>query len=216
MESTLPCSVVVAGIDVGGPRKGFHAVAVSGTAFRGKIDTGSAAEVAGWCREVGALVVAVDAPCAWSASGRARASERELMREGISCFSTPTASAAQAHPRNYFGWMLAGARLYEVLRSTYPLLESAGLASNQAACFETFPQAIACRLSGCLVSAREKNATRRGLLRRAGFDASWLANIDEVDAALCALMAQLAVRGEVDALGDAAEGFIFVPRRRPP
>jgi hypothetical protein len=57
--------IIVAGIDVGGPRKGFHAVALSGETYLGKFESSHAAEVAAWCRQIGACVVAIDASSKW-------------------------------------------------------------------------------------------------------------------------------------------------------
>lgn len=207
-------SITVAGIDVGGARKGFHAVALAGHAVKAKINSTSPRDVAEWCRAHDARVVAVDAPCGWRRRGRPRAAESALMREGIHCFFTPTAREARSHPTNYFGWMLAGFELYDALRPVYQLLRSAELPANRAVCFEAFPQAIACRLSGCVVSAREKKTVRRALLEQAGLETAGLRNIDEIDAAVCALMAQLALDGRAEMLGDPADGLIVVPRRR--
>jgi predicted nuclease with RNAse H fold len=203
--------MTVAGVDVGGTRKGFHAVALHGHAFFAKMRSTSPHEIAAWCRSVGARVIAVDAPCRWRVDG-ARSGERALMRSRIHCFSTPTEAAARAHPKDYFGWMLAGAALYEALRRDYELLESHVLPAGRPVCFETFPQAIACRLAGRVVPAREKHAMRRALLREAGVDTSRLGNIDEIDAALCALMGELALAGRFEALGEARDGLIVLPR----
>ena len=67
----------VVGIDVGGPRKGYHVVGVSGRTpvlFK----SSDPAEIAHWCEDFGALAIAVDAPCRWSLSGRSRACELKL------------------------------------------------------------------------------------------------------------------------------------------
>lgn len=50
--------------------------------------------------------IGIDAPYRWSANGRARPAERQLISEGIWCFSSPTRQMAIDHPRNHFGWML--------------------------------------------------------------------------------------------------------------
>ena len=76
---------------------------------------------------------------------------------------------------------------------------------------KTGPTTVACALSGRVVSARTKRATRRGLLQGLGFDQARLKNIDEVDAALCALTALRFVEGRTMQFGNAAEGFIVVP-----
>jgi predicted nuclease with RNAse H fold len=74
---------IVAGVDVGGARKGFHAVALRDGVYLDKFAARDAVAVADWCRTVGARVIGVDAPCRWSLTGRARPAERALMAEGI-------------------------------------------------------------------------------------------------------------------------------------
>ena len=87
LTTTPPITVV--GIDVGGVRKGFHAVALRDGVYAGQLATGDVQDLAHWCRSVvGASVIAIDAPCRWSSDGRARPCERELMRQGIFCFAT--------------------------------------------------------------------------------------------------------------------------------
>ena len=101
LTTTRPITVV--GIDVGGARKGFHAVALRDGAYAGQLATGDAQELAHWCRSViGASVIAIDAPCRWSSDGRVRPCERELMRQGIFCFATPSREKAEQHPSGYF------------------------------------------------------------------------------------------------------------------
>jgi hypothetical protein len=113
----------VIGIDVGGARKGFHAVALRAGATAGQLATTDAEVLAHWCRAViGAQLIAIDAPCRWSADGRARPCERALNAAGIRCFSSPSRQAAISHPSNYYGWMLQGEALYRQLEVSHPLL----------------------------------------------------------------------------------------------
>jgi predicted nuclease with RNAse H fold len=84
-------AVTVVGIDVGGARKGFHAVALCEGTVVERLATTDEVALAAWCREVGAELVAVDAPCHWRSGAEARAAERELMGDGISCFVSPGA-----------------------------------------------------------------------------------------------------------------------------
>ena len=77
---------VVVGIDVGGPRKGFHAVALREGAYLDKFASPEAPALAAWCIQVGARAVAIDAPCRWSRTGRARPAERALTAAGIHAF----------------------------------------------------------------------------------------------------------------------------------
>ena len=85
--------ITAVGIDVGGEQKGFHAVALIGGNYACRLATKDVPELARWCRKtIRPLVIAIDAPWRWSDDGRARPAERALMKQGISCFSTPTRS----------------------------------------------------------------------------------------------------------------------------
>jgi predicted nuclease with RNAse H fold len=201
---------IVAGIDVGGVVKGFHAVALARARYFGQMSSSDPGEVAAWCSGLGARAVGIDAPIEWSKSGKARCAERELAASGIRCFSTPFEEAARSHPTNYFGWMLNGAALYRNMENYYRRFEGDRW-SGAAVCFETFPQAVACALAGQVISARNKRATRRALLDKAGVDTDPLRSIDAVDAALCALTAVYFLRDEYRTYGDRVEGLIVVP-----
>lgn len=198
----------VAGIDVGGPAKGFHAVALCGSAIAGKFHSRRAGEVAAWCVRQGAIVIAVDAPCQWRRADQpARAAERELAKQRVACFSTPTEAAARG--RAFYTWMFAGMAMFQALASTHPLY--LGQATTAGVAIESFPQAVACALTGEIVSAKEKNRVRRALLGQLGIDESGLANIDEVDATLCALAAHAFAHVTFRAYGDTTGGFIITP-----
>jgi hypothetical protein len=99
--SVNPAPMITAiGIDVGGARKGFHAVAITDGAYSNHLATGDVQELSHWCREtVRARVIAIDAPCRWSHDGHSRPAERELMKQGIRCFSTPTRENSATHER---------------------------------------------------------------------------------------------------------------------
>ncbi len=198
----------VVGIDVGGVRKGFHAVALRDGAFLDRTESGSPAEIAAWCRARDARVVAIDAPCRWRVNGKARACERDLAGARISCFSTPSREKASGNP--FYAWMINGAALYERLEEAFPLFD--GRLSAQPMCVETFPQAVAYALAGKALPAKEKKQNRREVLRAANLDVTKLPNIDYVDAALCALAADHLLRGSFKAYGTADDGFIVVPQ----
>ena len=202
--------LTVIGVDVGGPRKGFHAVALTGKVFSKHACSGPA-EVAAWCRDVGAVAVGVDAPCGWSASGMARQAERDLRINGerIHCFATPTLKRARQSQADFYGWVFNGMKLYDELRKHYPLF--AGDGSVRPLCFETFPQAVACALAGRTVSAKHKATVRRHILSEQGYDHSALKNIDFIDAALCALAAERLLQKTVVHFGHPDEGFIVIP-----
>lgn len=202
---------IVAGIDVGSPRKGFHAVALKGRAFLGRFHSAHADHVAAWCRELGVHVVAIDAPCKWSRTGRARQAERDLMNEKIWCFATPTRNAALAHKAAQYNWMLAGEALYLALASSHRLFDGVEHGNGRPIVFETFPHAIACHLKGQILRAKDKRRDRLQLLSREGVDTKEMTNIDWIDAGLCALAAAFFAAGEEQRYGDPHEGFIIVP-----
>lgn len=200
-----PC---VIGIDVGGPAKGFHAVALQGSEVLAKLRTRDPAALAHWCVKQKAIVVAVDAPCRWRGTNLARAAERELAAEGISCYYAPTEQRARDHP--FYQWMLPGAALYAALSPHFPLYT--GTPTPGPVAIETFPQAVACALAGHRVSAKKKRVVRRDLVARSGISIQENDSIDDFDAILCALAANAFARGEFKAYGDAQGGFIVVPR----
>jgi predicted nuclease with RNAse H fold len=204
--------ITTVGIDVGGARKGFHAVALTGGTHVAQLATADARELAHWCRSVvQARVIAIDAPCRWSADGRARPCERELRQQGIVCFASPTRQAAVAHPTDYFGWMLRGAALYRALEPSHPLAAALPI-GGQRCCFETFPHAITWHRRGGNALAAQKRSQRRELLQEVGIDLAPLTSIDWVDAALCALAAHHAASGGACVhYGEPETGWIVVP-----
>lgn len=211
MGAASPGSRVV-GIDVGGPKKGFHAVALADGAYLARFKSRDPEAVVAWCQcEIAADVIAVDAPCAWSADGHARPAERALMQQGIWCFSTPTRAKALAHPSDYYGWMLRGEALYRALAPGHPCCAVWPPAAPPY-CLETFPHAIAWHLRGGDANARQKRAQRAALLRDAGIDLGPAPGIDTIDAALCALVAHRAATGQpCAAVGEPNTGYIIVP-----
>lgn len=198
----------VIGIDVGGHRKGFHAVALRHGLLEARHFT-EAAACAAWCLEQDAESIAIDAPCAWAISGGSRLAERSLAISGqrIQCFKTPTRSAAEG--RSFFDWVFNGESLYQQLLPHYCLFDATP--QHRKIVFETFPHAIACALAGQVISAREKSTMRRQILREQTYDDRTLSNIDFVDAALCAVTAERFLLGRVQSFGDAAEAYIVVP-----
>jgi predicted RNase H-like nuclease len=147
-------TAVVVGIDVGGEKKGFHAVAFQDRIF-GKASSTDPCAMVKWCLDWNASVVAVDAPCGWSQSGSSRLAERELSGRGIHSFATPTCLNAQAHQKGFYGWVFNGLRLYtELGRHHYRLFD--GGVREGPICFETFPHAVVCALLGRVVPAKPK------------------------------------------------------------
>ena len=201
---------IAVGIDVGGPKKGFHGVALSHGQYLTKFAKPDVGQMVAWCKEIGASAIGIDAHCRWSTTGRARPAERALATELISCFATPSKEAAQSNP--FYAWMKNGAELFGKIKQHYPLFDGQPLRQGSKVCFETFPQAIACVLAGERVSAKHKGKVRRGLLVKANVAIDALTNIDTVDAALRALPAHYVLLGSYRMFGDAQTGFIVVPR----
>ncbi len=208
----MPGSIVI-GVDVGGPKKGFHAVALQDGHYREKFSTLIPTEIAAWCQKLKACVVGVDAPCRWGLTGRARPCERALAAEGLHTFATPSQAKGRTH--RFYRWMLNGADLYRCLTPAYQLYNGQRSVSGWV-CVETFPHAVACALAATTLSAKQKRADRSRLLQAAGVSTDALTNIDWIDAALCALAAHHLRAGTCMAYGDAAEGFIVVPHSIPP
>lgn len=202
-------ATTVIGIDVGGERKGFHAVALQDGTFVATLAHSDPEVVASWCRQQNAAVVAVDAPCGWSDGGSSRLAERSLAvgAHKIHCFATPT--RARAKQSQFYAWVFNGERLYNQLFKHYALFN--GTRRSSLTCFETFPHAVVCALAGRVVAAHPKRETRRNALRQRGYDVGSLTNVDFVDAGLCAITADAFLHGRVKLFGNKVEGFIVVP-----
>lgn len=209
--SRTPDAPVVVGVDVGGPEKGFHAVALRNGSILETCTTRDPGELVAWCRKLNARSVGVDAPCRWSRTGRARPCERALAVEGLHVFATPSRAVGERHP--FYRWMRNGAGLFRLLMPHYRLFDGNFPVAGRLCC-ETFPHAVACALAGKILPAGQKRRDRPRLLRRAGFSLVSLTSIDLIDAALCALTARYLLAGTVSTYGDAGEGFIVVPEIR--
>ncbi|MBA7646095.1 hypothetical protein ES703_53856 [subsurface metagenome] len=202
---------MVVGIDVGDKQKGFHAVSLDDGEFLDKTTNLKPAAIVAWCLDHKASVIAVDAPCRWSKSGSSRLAERELGKQGIWCFSTPTKQ--KALQRNFYKWILNGEKLYECLEfHQYPRFD--GDRSDGLICIETFPHAITCAMAGRVVPAKPKVKRRRETLLNEGYNISILSNIDFVDAALCAIAADDFRKNSYQSFGNREEGFIILPVRK--
>ena len=204
--------ITVAGIDVGGDRKGCNLVVLRGTDVVASIAGAAPEDMLAHCLAHDVMAVGIDAPCVWRSAATARQAEREMARAGISAFSTPSRAVALASTSGFYGWMFNGERVYRSLLGDYPLLATPAYTGGRIS-FETFPHAITSRILGrAIASARLKGVQRRQILAAAGIDTSALASIDAVDAALCAFAARHLVAGTSHAFGAAADGYIHVPQ----
>ena len=206
---------IVVGIDVGGARKGFHAVALANGIYLDRKQTPSVRELTRWVREeIDAQIVAIDSPCRWRLGKCGRAAELELLEDGIRCFLTPTRREAARNTTGFYQWMLRGAELFRALEKTHPLCH-AGKAAEGKCTLETFPHAITWHLHVGKADATRKRPQRLALLRRHGICVAPLTNMDWIDAALCALAAEMFAAGRgMHFYGDQRTGYIVVPRQR--
>lgn len=208
--------MVVAGIDVGGDRKGCNLVVLCGTDVVCSIAGAAPESLLEHLLVHDVMAVGVDAPSVWRTGSAARQAERELAGTGITLFSTPSRAAAVASTSGFYSWMFNGERVFQALAEIYPLLATPGYAGGRV-CFETFPHAItAAYLGRHVASAKLKRIQRRRILDDAGIDTSTLTSIDAIDAALCALAAQHLLAGTARAFGKAEDGFIHAPEFRYP
>lgn len=204
----------VAGIDVGGDKKGCHLVVLRGNEILCNINSRSPEGLALKCIEFDALAVGIDSPCRWGVPGLGRSAEKELAKARIFSFATPTRERAQANTSGFYGWMFNGEQVYQALAATHPLLTDRCYSSGKVS-FETFPHAVTCAMIGTeIASAKRKRQQRRQLLEAAGIDTHCLNSIDALDAALCALTAQFLLDGKTDVYGNADSGYIVVPKTR--
>jgi len=216
-EATLSMideGITVAGIDVGGNLKGNHLVVLKGKQIivhpQKKL---SPVAMLDFCKAHDVTAVGIDAPCRWATDGAGRSAERMLAQNKISCFWTPTREKAVTHPKKFYQWMFNGEDLFKTFSTDYPLLTSAAYASGTPS-FETFPYAITCAILGKENTfARLKDVQRREVLNHFNIDYPALFTIDQVDATLCAITANLLMSGKTEAFGDASGGFIHFPRR---
>lgn len=202
---------VVAGIDVGGDRKGCNLVVLRGTQVVCSIGALAPESLLEHLLAHDVMAVGVDAPARWRTGEAARQAERELAGSGITLFSTPSRAAAVANTSGFYGWMFNGERVFQALAGAYPLLATAEYCGGRVS-FETFPHAItAAYLGRHVASAKLKLVQRRQILASLGIATSALTSIDAIDAALCAVAAQHLLAGTARAFGVAADGYIHVP-----
>jgi predicted nuclease with RNAse H fold len=201
----------VAGIDIGGDRKGNHLVILRGTDIVSHLRKEEPEYMLETCLQFEVAAVGIDAPCLWRVGEAGRQAEKELAQRRIFSFATPTRELAMASKSGFYGWMLNGERVYQAFAPHFPVFKS-GEEIGDRVCFETFPHAITSALLRTEVaSAKRKRTQRREVLEDAGIEATSLRSIDEVDAALCALTANFLLKGNIVAYGDELGGFIVVP-----
>lgn len=183
-----------AGVDVGGPRKGFHVALIDehglvAAPVQIRAATGVAEVLSSWRPRV----IAVDSPCCPAPDGcRSRACERALARAVCGIRYTP--ERALLYLNGYYAWILNGLELYEIL-------SAGGLEA-----VECFPTASFTRWAG-----------RRGSKTRAAWSLAALSTLgfrgvpggqDGRDAVAAALTARAYGEGSFELFGE-----IVVPLR---
>lgn len=200
------------GIDVGGSKKGFHAVANRNGQYFAKIHARSPDEVAAWALAHRPSAIAIDAPSMFSLEGASRYEERALVKHGMRCFYTPTRSlASQSH---FYEWVFNGERLYQALGLPIFMGDS-----HQKPCLiETFPHGIQISLRSHEQATKpegtKQSIRQHTLVTQANYDTQALTCIDFIDAALCAVTADYFVKQQYTAYGCKMEGFIIMPNKR--
>jgi predicted nuclease with RNAse H fold len=199
---------ITIGIDVGGIKKGFHAVANRDGSYLAQFHSIHPDEVASWVLSHNPSAVAIDAPSMFSLNSGSRKAERDLVSNGMRCFYTPTRALA-AQSRSY-DWVFNGELLYQKLG--LPIFM--GEQSQETCAIETFPHAVQMSLwaedpnpIGNKRSVREST-----LALKANYDTSQLSNIDFIDAALCAVSADYFAHHQFTAYGCKTEGYIVLPK----
>jgi predicted nuclease with RNAse H fold len=191
-----------AGVDVGGKKKGFHAVVIDdGGVVAGPQNIKEADEVVEWLEGFAPVVVAVDSPrCAAPAGERSRACERALASAVCGIRWTPDAETLHAGG-TYFEWIRNGLELYARL---------AAATATRWEIIEVFPTA------SFTVWGEKRGQTRRArwsrlILERLALGGlpSRRLNQDDRDAIAAALTAHLHHAGEAQNFGE-----IVVPRLR--
>jgi predicted nuclease with RNAse H fold len=207
----MTTNTITIGIDVGGIKKGFHAIANCNGQYHAQLHSKSPDEVASWALAHQPLAIAIDAPSMFSLEGASRQAERDLVKQGIRCFYTPTRElAAQSH---FYDWVFNGERLYQALGLPIFMGDP-----HQGPCLiETFPHGIQISLCGheqALIPQSNKRLTRQHtLVTQALYEINALTSIDFIDAALCAVMADYFVKQQFSAYGSQKDGFIIMPNK---
>ena len=124
----------LAGVDVGGRKKGFHLAVIEGDRVTELDHYPDAQPLAAHLIELKPLAVGIDSPPEWAPEGqKSRPAEREFAKKKICGIRyTPDLATAQAHPGTYYEWIFNGMELWDALRQDPTLKDRL---------FEVFPTA---------------------------------------------------------------------------
>jgi len=185
-------SAVWAGVDVGGPRKGFHVALVDG---RRRVDAPhrllTPAAVLEYLERWHPVAVGIDSPRRLAADGqRSRPCEREFVAAGICALRyTPDRRGLRASPV-YYSWIANGLALWQAL-------EGAGLTA-----LECFPTASWTRWYRPRARTPRATWSTRALARRRLDGVGGALDQDERDAIAAALTAYEWSAGRCETFGD--------------
>jgi predicted nuclease with RNAse H fold len=186
-----------AGVDVGGPRKGFDVAILEGSAVVELRSGRQVGEVVEAIAESGAVVVGIDSPCCCAEPGeKSRAGERRLAREICPIFYTPDEETVRSG-NPFYRWVVEGLELYAALARDAPGSEA----------IEVFPSAA------WTVWAGPRDGRPKAQWSRQALQASGVCGLprrtsqDARDAVGAALVASAYRRG-----GTSDFGGIMVPR----
>ncbi len=206
----MTSSKTTIGIDIGGIKKGFHAVVNRDGHYYAHFHSTNPDKIVAWVLSHHPSVIAIDAPSMFSQNDRSRKAERDLVNNGMRCFYTPTrALAAQSH---FYDWVFNGQLIYQKLG--LPIFM--GDQTDAPCIIETFPHAIQIALwarNGQSCPEGSKLSVRRNTLGvQANYETSQLSSIDFIDAALCAISADYFSNNQFTAYGCMKDGFIVLPK----
>src|SRR5258705_6620082 len=121
---TMRSERAVAGIDIGGDRKGNHLVVLRGTHILCNISGTTAEHMLEECVNFDVTAVGIDAPCQWRTDEAGRQAEKALAQQRIFSFATPTRERAMASKSGFYGWMFNGERIYNAITARFPLFKN--------------------------------------------------------------------------------------------
>ncbi|MFM1956517.1 MAG: hypothetical protein RIR20_1337 [Pseudomonadota bacterium] len=197
------------GIDVGGIKKGFHAVVNHAGQYHDHFQSTNPDAIVAWALSQKPSVIAIDAPSMFSQNARSRKAERDLVNNGMRCFYTPTRDLAKES--HFYDWVFNGELIYKKLE--LPIFMGNKISSPCV--IETFPHAIQISLwarHGQSCPEGSKSSIRRKTLAvHANYETKQLRSIDFIDAALCAVSADYFANNQFKAYGCHQDGFIVLP-----
>ena len=196
-----PIMANVVGIDVGGIRKGYHAVLLSNGNLEATFQHTDPTALAAWVEDSKAITVAIDAPCGWSQDGSSREAERILQyhQTRIPCFCTPTRERAkQSH---FYDWVFNGEKIYAAFQKI--AIET----------IETYPHGIT-QIILDFNGRGPKREQRIEALKIVGISIDTLRSPDLLDAALCALTADATRTHSTLSFGNPTEGYLVLPTKK--